>query len=347
MSVASPGELTIEEADCAFPRLAPFRSLTPLHGGSLNYVWRAAREQGSVILKRAPAHVATHPEIPLSARRLLIEARALRLFEPGAPLALLATDAARPPHILGFCRRAWLLAEEDLGDGPDASDVLANRPGFSRLGTFIGLLHRITAGDRRIARRLANPEVQRTRFETQYANVGQFVARAGANDAEALGQVARAVGLRFMEPGRCLVMGDLWPASLLVRSGGFRLIDWELAHYGNPAQDLGHLAAHLTMWGLVRHQRAEASAAISEFLQAYGSELGSLAARLLDEEVLSDASVHFGAELLARVWGPFAQSGPLEGLGTDSATARETTAMALEALRAPSRCAVFLPSSGR
>ena len=336
MSIASPGSLTLVDADRAFPRLAPFRRLTPLHGGSLNYVWRAEAAQGSLILKRAPPHVASVPEIALSERRLLIEARALKLFAPGAPLDFLATDAARPPHFLGFCRRAWLLAEEDLGDGPDASEVLAEGSRFSRLGTFIGLLHRVTAGDRRIARRLANPEVQRTRFESQYAHVGKFAERAGAPDASALGRVARAVGQRFLEPGRCLVMGDLWPASLLVRGGGFRIIDWELAHFGNPAQDLGHLVAHLTMWGVVKHQEEDAGEAIAGLLRAYRDVLGSFTPGLLDDEVLTDTAVHFGAELLARTWGPFAASGPLGGRAPHA-----TSRLALEALRAPSRHVVF------
>lgn len=339
MSSTSRGALTLAEADRAFPALAPFRTLTRLHGGSLNYVWRAARAQGSVILKRAPPYVAAVEEIALSERRLLLEARALKLFEPGSALSFLATDAVRPPRFLGFCRRAWLLAEEDVGDGPDASEALADRHRFSRLGTFIGLLHRVSAGDHRIARRLANPAVQRARFESQYMKVGQFAAHAGAADAEALGQVARATGQRFLEPGRCLVMGDLWPASLLVRGAGFRLIDWEFAHYGNPAQDLGHLVAHLTMWGLVKQQSKDATAASSEVLQAYRGVLGSFTAGLLDEVVLADTAVHFGAELLARTWGPFAHSGPLAGLGPEAMASRETTALALAALRAPAQWA--------
>ena len=57
--------------------------------------------------------------------------------------------------------------------------------------------------------------------------------------------------------GFVLIHGDLWLRSILLSSSSTSnssnstptpwLIDWELTHWGNPAQDISHLAAHLWM----------------------------------------------------------------------------------------------------
>ena len=70
----------------------------------------------------------------------------------------------------------------------------------------------------------------------------------GVPDAAELGARARDLGRRLLEKGPDFVMGDLWPASVLVsRDGVLHVIDWELSTRGRPCQDLGHLVAHLWM----------------------------------------------------------------------------------------------------
>jgi hypothetical protein len=81
------------------------------------------------------------------------------------------------------------------------------------------------------------------------------------SDVEALHAACCAVGDQLASArGVCLIMGDLWPRSVLVgppEAGAPPpatappprqwVIDWELCHWGNPAQDTAHLAAHAWM----------------------------------------------------------------------------------------------------
>ncbi|WP_139980961.1 phosphotransferase [Nocardioides litoris] len=79
--------------------------------------------------------------------------------------------------------------------------------------------------------------------------VGAAPRRSGALDAQAeqegLAEVAvEAQVLLDAEPRRCLVHGDLDPEDLLLDPDTLevtRVLDWELAHAGHPATDLGNV----------------------------------------------------------------------------------------------------------
>ncbi len=321
MNPVAPVSLALLNA--RFPGEAPFEHLEPLTGGNLNEVWRAQGRVRSVIVKRAPPWVASAPSVPLSRRRLLFETRALRFveskFPPGPVFA---------PRVLGFCRREWLLLLEDLGVGPDLSAVPLEESLYFELGRFIGLLHRSTAGDERVARRFQNLDVQRTRLASQYRAIEGFARQAGADDAVALGRRAVELGERLLGRGVCLTMGDLWLRAGLVRARGVALIDWEFAHYGSLAQDLGHLAAHLVMHGVAKGLEAEASQALRAFFRGYASE-----APMTSPAIEADTAVHFGCEVLARLFGPFRATGPAADLRPTDACWETLTSAALGALR--------------
>lgn len=304
-------QLTADALDAGFPRWAPFGPPVALSGGNLNYVWRVQSVRGPVIAKRSPPFAAAVPSLALSPRRLLLEARALRAFEK-PPLLGITEGAVRPPRLLGFCRKAWLLLEEDAGPGPDLSQSLGDPATFRRLGAFIAGLHRESFGSAALRHRFANLDVQRTRLASQYAQVGAFAERAGAQDAAAIDARALALGQRWLEPGRCLVMGDLWPASVLPRQGGLRLIDWEFATFGSPAQDVGHLVAHLLLLGFATGTQRAAADATDAFLAHYRVGLREQFHEVWDEEVHRDAGLHIGCELLARASGPFRATVTLE-----------------------------------
>jgi len=138
---------------------------------------------------------------------------------------------------------------------------------------------------------------------------GNRIHRLGRSDQAALAQRAVALGQRFLAPGHCLVMGDLWPRSVLIDDERLHVIDWELAHAGNPAQDIGHLAAHLWM-----HAQCAASTGrahqidlvFERFVSTYRTALADFRmTSLVTEQTLRDADAHAGCEILARVIGPF------------------------------------------
>lgn len=326
------------------------RDCRPLEGGFLNFVWRVRGEgrPQSVIVKQAPPFVATLPEVRLDSRRARFEAEALQALGPGGELSRLSSDAVRPPVLVAYDDERKLLVLEDLGELPGLGEHLgAGRgPGSlpTTLGRFIGGLHGTTFRSERLAARFCNSSAQQTRNEVQYGRIGEFLRQAGIEDSGALGRRAAALGERLLEPGACLIMGDLWPPSVLVDGDRVRVIDWELVHFGNPAQDTAHLGAHLWMEAH-RAESEETSAAFSEtwrgFLDSYSSALGPRGVELWTSAVRVDAALHFACEILARTVGPFRKGHRYDGLPLGDAAVREAVSLAVRHLESPADVETF------
>lgn len=343
--------MTPEELGAALSRRLPGPLVAgpePLRGGLLNLTWRVRYRGGSLVAKHAPPHVAAAPEVPLDPARLDFEARALALFAPDGRLSDLCREEVRPPRPAGFDRDTSLLLMEDLGDPPQLRDALTGglatprRTGLA-LGTFVGRLHARTFGDATLASEFDNRPIQRSRLSVQYCEAAPRLSRAGIPRAQALGARAEELGRRLCQPGRCLTMGDLWPPSILVTPEGLRLIDWEFCHFGEPAQDLAHLAAHLWM---AAHRAPSAEAARrarscwSGFVEGYRTGAGPRVGDLLDARTRADAAVHWAAEVLARTAPPFQEGYLYSGLPLGAAPLREAVGRAAARLSEPEAVAV-------
>jgi 5-methylthioribose kinase len=333
----------------ALPEFTASGTPVRLPEGNLNHVWRVPGATRSVIVKHAPPHVAADPDIPLDPARLGFETRALQDLSPGGALADVASHAVRPPRLVHADLDAHILVMEDIGEVPTlhrwlrTADAAALRRRASDvgkgLGAFVGRLHRQTSGRDRCAARFHNAPVQETRYAVQYQAVADLLRRADVADADALGSRAEALGEKLLSPGRCLVMGDLWPPSVLVTPGALRVIDWEFAHYGQPAQDIAHLAAHLWMQAHRAPSDAAADAvhALADaFSDHYRDALGSARKRLLTDTTRADGAVHFGAEILVRTVGRFQSGYVYDGLAPENDSVQEAVSVAARRLRDPS-----------
>jgi 5-methylthioribose kinase len=316
-------------------------------GGLVNVVHRVGAEPlGSVIVKHAPPHVASAPEIPLSPARLAFEHSALCALAPGGALGGAFGMRVRVPRVLGADLASAVLVLEDFGALPDLATALAARPSLAGslhgLGEALAGLHVRSAGRAHLAAVFDNADVQATRLRVQYEPVGRWLAEADVADASALGARAAALGRALRAPGRCLTMGDLWPASVLASGGDLCLIDWEFAHYGRPLQDVAHLAAHLWM----HEQRAQESEAANAFERARREFLlgyATAAPDLFDAAELADAAVHAGCEILARTLGPFRAGFLYDGLPPGEPALAGAVAQAAAQLRAPADGGVLAP----
>jgi Ser/Thr protein kinase RdoA (MazF antagonist) len=89
----------------------------------------------------------------------------------------------------------------------------------------------------------------------------------------------------------CLTHGDYSPKNFLIAdNGGLILLDFEVAHWGNPVFDLAYCIGHLMLKGWVLHKEPEAVELIARFLDAYGRQTDPLIP-------------HLGLMLLARLDG--------------------------------------------
>jgi 5-methylthioribose kinase len=334
------------------PDFTPGGAPTRLPEGNLNVVWRVPGEPEPIIAKWAPPYIAANPDVPLDPSRLLIEARSLRALAAGGSLADVCSDQVRPPRPIELHTDPHILLMEDVGSHPtlgrwlrsdDATSEAAARVG-RQIGQFIGRLHAATVDRADLAERFDNRAMQETRLAVQYEAIGDLLQKAGVEDAKALGERAEALGRRLLEPGVCLTMGDLWPPSVLISGRDLRIIDWELAHYGHPMQDIAHFAAH----GWMQAHRAPdepTARAVRRLhramLEAYRNALGTQAETLLTPQVLADGAIHFGAEILVRTVGGFQAGYLYEGLAPDAPAVQDAVSVAARHLRHPGAVDTF------
>lgn len=324
------------------PRIDITGPPTPLSGGYLNHVWRVPTAADPLVVKYAPPHIASDPSVALDSSRIAFEARSLALFDPRGTLSGIPTAWMRTPYVLDFDARAHVLVMEDVGPHhlldrwlPATQPDAAQHAG-TMLGHFVGALHARTFGDVHLAMLLDNVPVQTVRQDLQYEAVGDLLVGFGVSDGAALGRVAAELGTTLLEPGQCVIMGDLWPRSILVVQEGLRLIDWEFAHFGRPAQDIGHLAAHI--WMLHHRARyAEKQAVVAafwtSFTAAYREALGVHLFMFRATELVEQSSVHFGAEILMRIAHPFKAGYLYDGLPSDDPLIQEAAQTAARAIR--------------
>jgi tRNA A-37 threonylcarbamoyl transferase component Bud32 len=319
------------------------RQTERLSGGLLNQVWRvqgsAESIPASIIVKWVLPYIASSPGIELDPHRIVVEARAMAAFEAGGALASVDSAEVRAPRLLALDEPHHLLIMEDIGRWPNLGAWLAcpeckpSDAGWvgASLGRFIGLVHRESSINPDLAKEFDNKNIQRTRLELQYRAVGDYAVRAGLPDASVLGERALEYGKLLQERGVCMIMGDLWPSSVIVTDSGLRIIDWELAHYGRPSQDVGHLAAHLWMYG---HRApsadvAERSRIVTDcFLDAYRATLDSAFDKLLGVKGVRESAIHFGCEVLTRTAGVFQDGYLYHGLAPSDLIFQEAARVA-------------------
>ena len=295
------------------PDFEPVNEPEKLHGGNLNFVWRVQGKSESLIVKHAPPHIASNPDIPLNPNRLEFEAYALRLFLPDNNFSDLSTDDVQPPAIYGFDNSRYLLLMEDISPAQpwfrSVRNGLIHPPGSAtHLGEFIGNLHRETYRDKKIAEIFSNRAIQQTRLTVQYHSAKESLTKAGFKNVAHASNNAVKLGEKLLNPGKCLIMGDLWPPSVLVQHDKLRLIDWEFSHFGRPLQDLAHLGAHCYMHSLFSDSNSDVFKTIwTNFLDGYREGAKDTYKSLLDEDELKWLPIHFGAEILVRAGGPFSK----------------------------------------
>jgi 5-methylthioribose kinase len=174
--------------------------------------------------------------------------------------------------------------------------------------------------------------------------VGDVCREAGLPDADELGRKALALGEELQSPGVCLIHGGLWPPSILITGDGLHIIDWELTHFGHPAQDVGHLSSHLWMHehrALTPEAADRARATLRDLLSTYRLGLGSAFDEVFGARGVRQSTVHFGAEILMRTVGPFQQGYLYEGLAVNAPALREAVRVAARHIRSPERVDTF------
>jgi len=280
--------------------------------GNINWVRRATslRAGGaSWIVKQARPTLERFPEYHAPTERLLCEA------------AWMAQ--ARPYDSDGVCCQLRDLDEvnrvlilEDLGDAERLDAALergaALRAPVLRLASFLGRVHRGTAGKAGLAARFRNGPMQRLHgdhiFELPYheafplpEETRQEAARLRA-DATLVATAHRAYQ-RYLEPWGALVHGDVQAGNVLLPGAGVKLLDAEISHIGDPTFDAGMLLAHLALPALAQGNGERVRKLMVEAWEAYCEAAHPTAHGACSATDPRPAMRYAGLELLRRTIG--------------------------------------------
>ena len=198
----------------------------------------------------------------------------------------------------------------------------------ARLGTILGTIHADAPGHRLLQETLADTSLfDELRVDPYY----RTIARAHPGDCPADRRPDRR---RWICPRaqRTLVLGDFSPKNILVHSGGLILLDFECAHGGDAAFDLGFFLSHLLLKTI--HMAAHSPGDDRRYMRlTLGSGTltwrGSFGDHGGPTDLIERSIDHTAACLLARVDG----KSPVEYL--DAAGQDLARRLALEALRDP------------
>lgn len=316
-----------------------------LSGGNINHVWRIGGKPHTLIAKHAPPHIASNSQVPLSDARIGFEALALSLFTEDELLRNIAGNEIRPPKPIAFDPDRSFLIMEDVGEFNELSQaeigtIPAEKTG-ERLGRFIGELHSSTFRDDELRNSFHNLEIQSVRNQLQYRPAHKYANLQDESLDNEIKTKSTDLGNRLMKPGKCLIMGDLWPPSFCVNQAGeIRLIDWEFVHFGRPLQDLGHFAAHCWMQ---QHVAGDSDVSDSwrkiwrSFWSGYKSGAGTEFEQIFDGKELADIGVHIGTEILMRTFGPFKDGYIYESYDDTHSVLNEAKELAIEYIMDPKK----------
>lgn len=271
-----------------------------LGGGVSNVVLAVGEGPGSVVVKQALARLRVADAWWAPRERALVEADALDLVHrltPHAVPAVLDRDLGRLALVVERAPADWQDWKTLLLSGQADEEVA------SRLGSLLSTWHNATLHGSKLTPRFYETEpFEALRVEPYY----RTVARRLPHTSGRILQYADEMRARRL----CLVHGDFSPKNVLVsRASQPWVIDFEVAHFGDPAFDLAFLLCHLMLKSVHRPELADAyDRCAAAFTLAYAN--GAQAELSPSWEYVLG---HVGCLLLARVDG----KSPVEYLAQD------------------------------
>jgi len=235
----------------------------PLSGGVSNVVLAVEADGRQIVVKQSLERLRVAAEWSAPRRRILAEAAGLRvaaLVDPRTVPAVLDVDPSNMLLVLEMAPEGTADWKYDLMRGVIDSN-------FARqVGNITGKLHAAT-WDSELPSELAEDPAA---FEALRLSPYHEAAAVALPD---LSGAIREVADRIRTTNRCLVHGDFSPKNILRLPGASPhawLIDFEVAHRGDPTFDVAFLLSHLMMKSVHRYPDATSyDGAADKFLSAY------------------------------------------------------------------------------
>ena len=211
-----------------------------LGGGVSNVVMRVDVEgEPPFVLKQSRERLRTEAHWVSRLDRIWTERAALELLAPALPPGTV-------PTVLFEDRPNYLFAMTCAPDGSAVwkEQLLAGAvdPAVATAaGSILGAMHAIPASHPVLTAILADTSLfDGLRVDPYY----RTIARVHADLAPRLDALIAAMAVA---PERTFVHADFSPKNILVHAGGLTVVDFETAHAGDPAFDLGFFLSHLLL----------------------------------------------------------------------------------------------------
>jgi len=167
----------------------------------------------------------------------------------------------------------------------------------SAVGRWLGQFHASTWRDPAAAKAFGNRQLfDELRLDPYYRQLSRRFPQWRPQLHDLIDQV--------WEHPRALVHADYSPKNLLVWPGGLMLVDFETAHFGDPAFDLGFLLAHLalkTAWA--RQQQLDYRPLVDAFWSEYSAAVCPAMSDAEFQSLSARASLNFAGCTWARLDG--------------------------------------------
>jgi 5-methylthioribose kinase len=264
-------------------------TVAELGGGVSNVVLSVSTPSRTMVVKQALPRLRVDDDWPAKRERAITEAAALRLaasLTPGLVPEVLDADPEACALTIAHAPAAWRPWKDLLLEGTADPEVAG------RLGSALASWHRGSLGDSGVREHFADHEAfEQLRVDPYY----RTIQRRHPEVAEPVGKLIELM----LSRRRCLVHGDFSPKNVLVGQDGLSVLDWEVAHYGDPVFDVAFMVNHLLLKALHRpRHRVWYERCSVAFVRAYEAAV--------PEALRDDVAYvlgHVGCLMLARVDG--------------------------------------------
>jgi Ser/Thr protein kinase RdoA (MazF antagonist) len=274
-------------------------SCKALTGGTVNYVYRVAHEEGTFIVKHAEPHIRADKDLSFDTARIDFEAKILLAVRKTEEKAEQMTEQnaedppvsrARAVRVMSYNAGRKLLflmdgGERNLKEAYTDLTLDMREIAFD-LGKWLATLHNASRNDPKMAtqnaiRSVGDNENAAKMYRHSYVNLHLALSNYG-HDVNLAERVNNEFGSLLTTDEECLCHGDFWPGNVLLRAAqttatqyqysntfvnptGLTIVDWEMSRQGSSATDVGQFAAEAFLLDRFRGDRGLRV----DFLDAY------------------------------------------------------------------------------
>jgi 5-methylthioribose kinase len=250
-----------------------------LTGGVSCVVLAVASDAREIVVKQALPELKTKAKWVADQRRAIVEAEAMRVYQSITPVSvpeLLDCDAANFTLTMSRLPNTCTNWKQDMLEGRIHPEM------GEKLGKILAKWHNTTAVDEAIKAKFMEGEL----FEQ--LRVSPFYRAVAAKNLN-LQAVINSLIEEITTEKIALVHGDFSPKNILATSDHSPIVlDFEVAHTGNPVFDLAFVSAHL-LCKTIRTQSPAEKAAITmtavNFLSSYRQNAQVIIATTLPQHV--------------------------------------------------------------